>query len=72
MKFGGTSATAEEYFPRGKPKSVDPGGGIKDANTPKEKREARMVNLFANKATKNVVDKKKKKTKKGRETGEGL
>jgi hypothetical protein len=64
---GGTAATAEEYFPRGKPKGEESGGGGKGTHTPKEKREARMVTLFGNKENKKLIDKKKKKIKKGKE-----
>jgi hypothetical protein len=64
---GGTAAAAEEYFPRGKPKGEDSGGGGKGTHTPKEKREARMVTLFGNKENKKLIDKKKKKIKKGKE-----
>jgi hypothetical protein len=64
---GGNAAAAEEYFPRGKPKGEDSGGGGKGTHTPKEKREARMVTLFGNKENKKLIDKKKKKIKKGKE-----
>ena len=73
MKTLSKAAPTEEYFPRGKPKGEDKGGGRKVAATaaasPKEKREGRMVSLFGNKENKKVVDKKKKKIKKGTEPG---
>ena len=66
MKSRGSTAAAEEYFPRGKPKGEDKGGGGVDKGaTPKEKREGRMVALFGNKENKSTVD-KKKKMKKGK------
>jgi hypothetical protein len=64
---GGNAAAAEEYFPRGKPKGEHSMGGGKGTHTPNEKREARMVTLFGNKENKKLIDKKKKKIKKGKE-----
>jgi hypothetical protein len=66
-------APAEEYFPRGKPKGEDKGGGgVKAAGgkvgKAKDKSEGRMVSLFGkNKENKKVADKKKNKIKKGKE-----
>ena len=68
MKTLSKAAPTEEYFPRGKPKGEEKVAATAAAS-PKEKREGRMVSLFGNKENKKVVDKKKKKIKKGTEPG---